>query len=118
MRIVAVFDLPANVFAETGVNTTLIVAYKPDKTELVKLQKLNYEILFRDIKKVGYEKRTSGRVKIFEPVFKINYQTFDIEIDSEGRSMLDEEFTITIKEFQDWCNSQEQILKDLFIKDK
>ena len=29
MRIVAIFDLPANVFAETGVNTSIIVAYKP-----------------------------------------------------------------------------------------
>lgn len=29
MRIVALFDLPANVFADTGVNTTLVIAYKP-----------------------------------------------------------------------------------------
>src|SRR5690606_21557012 len=27
MRIVAIFDLPANVFGETGVNTSVIVAY-------------------------------------------------------------------------------------------
>ena len=38
MRIVALFDLPANVFADTGVNTTLIVAYKPKENELKKLQ--------------------------------------------------------------------------------
>ena len=36
MRIVAIFDLPANVFAETGVNTSIIVAYKPSANEFKK----------------------------------------------------------------------------------
>lgn len=39
MRIVAIFDLPANVFAETGVNTSIIVAYKPQKNELEKIER-------------------------------------------------------------------------------
>lgn len=39
MRIVAIFDLPANVFAETGVNTSIIVAYKPIDKELKKDRK-------------------------------------------------------------------------------
>ena len=34
MRIVALFDLPSNVFAETGVNTSILVAYKPKAAEL------------------------------------------------------------------------------------
>ena len=34
MRIVALFDLPANVFAETGVNTSIIIAYKPKPAAL------------------------------------------------------------------------------------
>src|SRR5205085_11805780 len=33
-RIVALFDLPPNVFAEPGVNTTIIVAYKPEAKKI------------------------------------------------------------------------------------
>jgi len=31
VRVVALFDLPPNVFADTGANTTLVIAYKPKK---------------------------------------------------------------------------------------
>ena len=31
MRIVGTFDLPSNTFGETGVATTVIIAYKPKK---------------------------------------------------------------------------------------
>lgn len=44
MRIVALFDLPSNTFAETGVNVTILVAYKPKKEELIKLRQNNYQI--------------------------------------------------------------------------
>lgn len=118
MRIVALFDLPANVFADTGVNTTLIVAYKPKKGELQKLQDSNYSIFVKDIKKVGYEVRTSKRVKFFNPLYKINEQTFEIEQDKEGKPLIDEEFTSTIKEFTDWCLGQEKTLQELFIKEE
>lgn len=118
MRIVALFDMPANVFAETGVNTTIIVAYKPSNAELNRLKEQNYEIFIRDIKKVGYEVKTSKRVKYFSPSFKINYDTFETEIDSEGNPVLDEDFTQTIKDFRQWCLQQEKSLQDLFIKEK
>jgi len=118
MRIVALFDLPANVFADTGVNTTLIVAYKPKENELKKLQKENYEIFVKDIKKVGYEVRTSKRVKYFNPIYKINETTFEIEQDEEGNPLIDEEFTSTLKEFKKWCLGQEKTLQDLFIKER
>lgn len=72
MRIVAIFDLPANVFAETGVNTTIIVAYKPNENELKRLKEQNYEVFAKEIKKVGYEVKTSKRVKFFSPIYKIN----------------------------------------------
>ncbi|WP_222867525.1 HsdM family class I SAM-dependent methyltransferase [Lactococcus lactis] len=52
MRIVAIFDLPSNVFAETGVNTSIIVAYKPSEKELEKLKNLDYEVFFKPIKKL------------------------------------------------------------------
>jgi type I restriction enzyme M protein len=116
MRIVAIFDLPANVFGETGVNTSVIVAYKPSEKELKKLKAENYQVFFRGIEKVGYEVKTNKRVKFFSPNYKINYETFETEIDSEGRVILDEEFTETIQNFKEWCKSQEKTLQNLFIK--
>ena len=118
MRIVAIFDLPANVFAETGVNTSIIVAYKPNEKELTKLKAQNYEVFFKGIDKVGYDVKTSKRVKFFSPNYKINYENFEIEIDSDGRALLDEEFTETIFDFKKWCLKQEKSLQDIFIKAK
>ena len=118
MRIVAIFDLPANVFAETGVNTSLIIAYKPSNGELEKLREQNYQVYFRGINKVGYEVKTSKRVKYFSPKYKINYNNFEIEIDKEGRALLDEEFTETVSDFRQWCLGQEEPLQDIFIKEK
>lgn len=118
MRIVAMFDLPANVFAETGVNTSIIVAYKPNDKELIKLKEQNYSIFAKDIKKLGYEIKTSKRVKFFQPVYKINDKNFTIEIDQYGRALLDEEFTETIVDFKKWCAMQEKQLQDIFLKDK
>lgn len=118
MRIVAIFDMPANVFAETGVNTSIIVAYKPSEEELANLKEKNYQIFARDIKKVGYEVKTSKRVKFFETQYKINYETFETEIDEEGNPVVDEDFTQTIKDFRNWCRSQEKSLQDLFIQER
>ncbi|MDD3646137.1 MAG: N-6 DNA methylase [Candidatus Gracilibacteria bacterium] len=118
MRIVALFDLPANVFADTGVNTTMIIAYKPNEDELLKLQESNYDIFVKDIEKVGYEVKTEKRVKFFNKLYKINDKTFEIEQDEEGNPLLDEDFTDIAKEFKDWCFGQEKTLQDLFIKSK
>jgi type I restriction enzyme M protein len=118
MRIVAIFDLPANVFGETGVNTSVIVAYKPKEKELAKLKEQNYQVFFRGIDKVGYEVKTSKRVKFFSPIYKVNYENFETVIDEEGRVVLDEEFTDTIQHFKEWCKGQEEALKELFIKKK
>lgn len=118
MRIVALFDMPANVFAETGVNTTIIVAYKPSDAELTRLKEQNYEIFVRDIQKVGYEVKTSKRVKYFAPTYRINHETFETEIDEDGKPVLDEDFTQTITDFRQWCLGQERTLQDLFIKEK
>lgn len=118
MRIVAIFDLPANVFGETGVNTSIIVAYKPSEKELKKLKKQNYQIFAKDIKNVGYEVKTKKRVKFFEPIYQIDYNDFNTVIDEEGRVVLKEEFTETIVDFKKWCKGQEKSLQDLFIKEK
>lgn len=118
MRIVAIFDLPANVFGETGVNTSVIIAYKPKDKELEKLKKQNYQVFFKGIKNVGYEVKTKKRVKYFEPIYQINYENFETVIDEEGRVVLDEEFTETIAHFKEWCKGQEKTLQDLFTKKK
>lgn len=118
MRIVAIFDMPANVFAETGVNTSIIVAYKPNEEELNFLKSSNYQIFARDIKKVGYEVKTSKRIKFFETKYKINYETFETEIDEDGNPIIDEDFSQTIIDFRKWCLTQEDTLQKLFIQER
>jgi type I restriction enzyme M protein len=116
MRIVGLFDLPPNIFAETGVNTTLVVAYKPTDEELSKLNSNGYEVFIKDIHSIGYEVRTSNRVKFFNPIYKINEETFQIMTNEQSEPLLDEEFTETITQFREWAISQEETLKKLFVK--
>jgi type I restriction enzyme M protein len=114
MRIVALFDLPPNVFAETGVNTTLIVAYKPAENALKLLNEHGYSVFVRDIKNVGYERRTRQRNVFFNPVFRIDESTFQIEIDRGGTPVLLEDFTAILREFREWTLGQEETLQTLF----
>ncbi|MDU6364693.1 MAG: N-6 DNA methylase [Clostridium sp.] len=118
MRIVATFDLPPNVFAETGVNTSIIIAYKPNVKELELLDKQGYSVFVRDIKKVGYEKRTVKRNVVFNDIYKIDENTFEIMTDSEGNMVRDEEFSEIISDFKTWCNGQEETLKNMFLKEE
>lgn len=115
MRIVAIIDLPANIFAEAGVSPTIIIAYKPNSDELKKLKDSNYQIFSKQIKKVGYEVKTKKKVKYFEMQYKLDPETFEKEINIDGTPKLDEEFTETIEEFRQWCNKQEDMLKNLFL---
>lgn len=117
MRLVALFDLPANVFAETGVNTSIVVAYKPKASSLKRLNEEGYNVFVRDIHRVGYEKRTSKRNVFFNPVFRINEETFEIDVDSHGTPILDEEFSETLSEFRSWALGQEEVLQKLFLKE-
>ena len=114
MRIVAIIDLPPNIFAEAGVSPTIIFAYKPSKDELTALKEKNYQVFSKEIKKVGYEVKTKNKVKCFETKYKLNPQTFEKEINPDGTAKLDEEFTGTVSEFKQWCNMQEDTLKKLF----
>ncbi len=115
MRIVAIIDLPANIFAEAGVSPTIIFAYKPELLELEKLKKDNYQVFSKEIKKVGYEVKTKNKVKYFETKYKLNPITFEKEINADGTAKLDEEFTETVESFKQWCNTQEDSLKKLFL---
>lgn len=115
MRIVAIIDLPPNIFAEAGVAPTIIIAYKPPKEELEILRANNYEVFSREIKKVGYEVKTKNKVKCFETQYKLNPYTFEKEINDDGTAKLDEEFTETVSAFKEWCNRQEDTLKKYFL---
>jgi type I restriction enzyme M protein len=117
MRIVAMFDLPANVFAETGVNTSILIAYKPTAAALKRLNESGYSIFVRDIQRVGYEKRTSKRNVFFNPVYQIDETTFEIRVNEQGEPVLDEEFTDTLVEFRQWSLGQEKTLQDIFLKE-
>lgn len=118
MRIVALFDLPPNVFAETGVNTTLIVAYKPKENEFNRLKQNGYSVFVRDIKNVGYEKRTSKRNVFFNAAYRIDEASFEIMIDAEGNPVLDEDFTQILSDFRQWAFGQEKTLQKLFVEEQ
>lgn len=77
IRIVALFDLPENVFAETGVNTTILVGYKPTKEKLQKLISDDYSVFTRDITNVGYKKKTSQRTVKFDNDYALDPDTFE-----------------------------------------
>ncbi len=117
MRIVALFDLPANVFAETGVNTSILIAYKPKPSAMKKLNEDGYNIFVRDIHRIGYEKRTSKRNVFFNKIFLINETTFEIDLNSEGNPIRDEEFSTTVSEFRSWVLGQEETLQRLFLRE-
>ncbi|MFY7937986.1 MAG: HsdM family class I SAM-dependent methyltransferase, partial [Flavobacterium sp.] len=111
MRIVALFDLPANTFGETGVATTVIVAYKP-KSDEIHLLDNDYEIFIKEVESIGYEVKTVKRTITFKPQFVINEDTF------EHTSKLDEDFSSMQNEFQEFLKRQELEIKKAFNIDK
>ncbi len=116
-RIVALFELPTNVFADTNVNTVLIIGYKPNPTELQRLKENDYEIFAKTIKNVGYEVKTSNNIKTFKNKYKIDEETFDVVTDENGEAILAEDFSSIVKEFKEWAITQEETLKQKFIGD-
>jgi type I restriction enzyme M protein len=116
VRLVALFDLPPNVFAETNVNTTIIVGYKPSKDKLKKLIEDDYSVFVREVNKVGYVKRTSNRNVVFNKDYKLNEETFETEINDQGESRVNEDFSQIINEFKEWCVFQENDLRKLFLE--
>ncbi len=107
MRIVALFDLPANTFGETGVATTVIVAYKPKENEQHLLTN-DYEVFIKEIENIGYEVKTVQRAVHFQPQFIINEETF------EHTSDLEEDFSSMINEFKEYLQRQEEEIKNAF----
>lgn len=116
VRIVALFDLPANVFAETGVNTTIVVGYKPTKERLQELISDDYSVFTRDIENVGYVKRTSKRTVKFDPDYALDPDTFETITNDKGESILNEDFSVILSEFKEWCVGQETEIKEIFLE--
>ena len=114
MRIVALFDLPEGVFADTSVNTTLVVAYKPSNDKLTQLKENNYQIFTNKINKVGYSVKVKDRVANFIYNYKRDENHEFIVDEFTGELVKDEEFKSTINEFRRWINSQEEDLKKIF----
>lgn len=116
-RIAAIFDLPENTFAETGIPTTVIIAYKPPKEELKKIQQQNYKVFMGVIEKTGFHPRTIKNIRHYEPVLKINEETLEIETSENNIPVLDEDFTEAIEKFREWAKTQEKTLRKLFIEE-
>lgn len=110
------FGTKRNTTGETGVNTTILVGYKPSKERLQKLVSDDYSVFTRDIHKVGYKKKTSQRTVKFDNDYKLNPDTFETITNDQGESILDEDFSQIIKEFKEWCINQEIELKKLFLE--
>jgi type I restriction enzyme M protein len=103
MRIVALFDLPSNTFGETGVSTTVIIAYKP-KTNEQKLLIDDYEIFTREIVNLGYEVKTKDRIVVMPPVYKIDETKFEKVKDANGDFELLSDLPELVKGFKSWLN--------------
>ena len=108
MRIVALWDLPANTFGETGVSTTVITAYKPKHNEKHLLEN-DYEVFVKEIENIGYEVKTKNRTVHFDPQFIINEETFEKE------DRLLEDFTSMQAEFKEYLKRQEEEIKTAFL---
>lgn len=113
MRIVALFDLPANTFGETGVATTVFVAYKPKPNEQHLLEE-DYEVYIREIEKVGYTVKTNDRIVIMSPDFIINEKTFEREKDSKGNDKRLSDLPALVNGFGEWLQNNKYTYKELY----
>lgn len=113
VRIVALFDLPANTFWETWVATTVIVAYKPKKQELLDwILDQDYEVFIKEVVNIGYEVKTVLRAIEFKPTYIINEETF------ENTNEIREDFSSLHREFKEFLQRQEEEIKNAFHLDK
>ena len=70
----------------------------------------------RDILNVGYKKKTAKRTVKFDNDYALDPDTFETITNTEGESVLNEDFTQVIKEFKEWCVNQELELKKMFLE--
>lgn len=115
-RIVALFDLPENIFAEAGVPTTIIFGYMPEPDRLRELQDLPYEVYTHRIARVGFFKATRRRTSLLLPKYLIDPATGVVQHDPlTGAPLLDQEFDDTVADFRRWAATQEPELTAKFV---
>ncbi len=107
VRIVGTFDLPSNTFGETGVATTVIIAYKPKMSEKHLLD-ADYEVFVKEVVNIGYEVKTVKRSVHFAPQYVINEETFEKE------DTLLEDFSNLQQEWKVFLQRQEEEIKNAF----
>ena len=113
MRIVSIFNLPANTFGETGVATTVIIAYKPKRNEQ-NILKENYELFAREIENIGYTVKVKDRVIFMSPDYVINPDTFEREKDSKGNDLLLSDFPSLVNDFGEWILNNENKYSEIY----
>ncbi len=113
MRIVGIFDLPQDTFGETGVATTVIIAYKPKSNER-NILNTNYEVFIKSIKNIGYEVKTTDRIVVMKPIFEVNTATFERIKDKNGNDKRLTDLPQLVNEFNDWLEKNKHIYKYLY----
>lgn len=113
MRIVGIFDLPQDTFGETGVATTVIIAYKPKKNEKNILSE-NYEVFVKDIKNIGYQVKTTDRIVVMKPVFEVDTTTFERIKDKNGNDKRLTDLPQLVNEFNDWLENNKHKYRYLY----
>ena len=113
MRIVGIFDLPQDTFGETGVATTVIIAYKPKKNEKNILSE-NYEVFVKDIKNIGYQVKTTDRIVVMKPVFEVDTTTFERIKEKNGNDKRLTDLPQLVNEFNDWLENNKHKYKYLY----
>ncbi|MBS6500434.1 MAG: N-6 DNA methylase [Clostridium sp.] len=108
IRLVATIDLPQNCFGETGVATTVLIAYKPKENEKEVLLSEDYDVFNRKINYTGYEVKTVKRNIVFEPIKEIDPVTL------KDTGKIKEDFTKLVEDFEEYIKSQNVIIKRAF----
>lgn len=108
MRLVATIDLPPNSFGETGVSTTVLIAYKPKENQKHLLDD-DYPVFMSNIEHLGYRVKKVHRVITFVPIFKKDLNTF------EDKDEIDEDFTKVIREFKEFLVLQDPEIRNAFL---
>lgn len=113
MRIVALFDLQANTFGETGIATTVFIAYKPKSNEKHLLNE-DYEVFIKEIENVGYTVKTKERIVIMAPDFVINETSFEREKDSNGNDKRITDLPDLVNKFNEWLQNNKHSYKEIY----
>ncbi len=113
MRIVALIDLPANTFGQTGVATTVVIAYKPRKNEINILND-DYEVFVKEIEHIGYSVKEKNKVIDMPPNYLIDETTYEIVCDENGKKQILSDFPELVSSFANWLENNKYIYQEIY----